>query len=677
VAIRQDDTLEGAEDFTLTATYASNGQQASGTGTILDDGTGNLYGPANTDGQPDLPGENGLPEDLVLDDDRRAPRLIPSGDGKGLRLSDEPDQQLWVDLSAVLADASLQNGYDLIRVAVDGERSRIGAIGATPDSGFFGDARFRMTVGEQLRFMQRSGDRPVNSEPDVAISGEGNCLLIGLDDNGGDGDANDLVLKVKTSRYDPYPISTQMARYQESAELAYLDLSWIGADGISLDVDVQTDCGQRNSIRLVRVDVDADGKPLGTVDGLAPTAGAAFDQAVRANLLSYSYQQTGTQTLEAPPLVVAGSDAGVYAPVLITEAGTVYTFGSRSSSDGRQHVKVLGANSFAFEDAAGPAADNDYNDVVVTFQASEPLSPALVLSADGQALEVVGGSGQASGLWLDLRALQADASRQNSFDLIREAADGSRSQIGSIGATSRGTFFGGKEVFIGIGERLHFVQNSNADLIDESPALQITQIGERFRVALNDNGVVSGDEDYNDLVVDVDRSPLQPCQEVINLASRQLTDSDGILDLTDLEDGGARLELAILTDSGKQNTLSFVKVESDPLTGEYSVGGRRVSEGDAFREAVRDNLVEFEVTLGGEGTTATRIWQLNQNESGLYAAVLIAADGSLYTIGESSGVDGRQHLKVLGDSSFGFEDALERQGSDFDYNDFVVKITPI
>jgi hypothetical protein len=71
VAINQDANYEGPESFTLNATYANNpSNTAIGTGTIVDDGTGGLFGPNNTTGQPNNPGSAGLPASLVKDDDR-------------------------------------------------------------------------------------------------------------------------------------------------------------------------------------------------------------------------------------------------------------------------------------------------------------------------------------------------------------------------------------------------------------------------------------------------------------------------------------------------------------------------------------------------------------------------------------------------------------------------------
>lgn len=65
-AIVNDNPFENAETFTLTATNTGGGP-ATGIATILDNGTGGIYLPANTSGVPDAPGTPGSPRSL--DDD--------------------------------------------------------------------------------------------------------------------------------------------------------------------------------------------------------------------------------------------------------------------------------------------------------------------------------------------------------------------------------------------------------------------------------------------------------------------------------------------------------------------------------------------------------------------------------------------------------------------------------
>ena len=605
-------------------------------------------------------------------------RLVPTSDRKGLEVVGLPGQRLWADFSAVLADATLQNGYNLVRISPTGEQSPIGAIGATSASAFLGDTRVQLHVGDVVRFTQVSGSRTANSTPNLVVTGSEDCLIIRLEDGGAtDNDSNDLVIKVNASSEDPHPESTRMARYQLASDQAYIDLSWISAAGINLKLDVKTQAGQENTLGLVRIDTDSStGHPLGTVGGLAPSAGASFDAAVRANLLSFRQTQSGDQTISGLDLTLQGFEAGIYAPALITPQGRVYTYGLSSSSDRKQHIRVLGANSFGFEDKG----DRDFNDVVLTFEVAEREAPSLELTSDGRALTVVAGTGDAKGLWLDLNAVIADARWQNSFDLIKRLASGQEETVGSVGASRGGAFLGSKQLFLAIGETLRFQQNSNDNPINSDPALRITKTGERYRVALDDsgNGGIGANADFNDLIIDIDSSTLEPCTDVVKLARQQLTSADGILDLTDIGAEGLRLDLSVLTDSGKSNTLSFVKLDVDPVTGKplKQVAGVHANADQAFRQAVRDNLIDFSLRAGGRSSQSA-VWELDASDSGYYAAVLVTSDGHLFTFGDSTGADGKQHLKLLGDNSFGFEDRLTRQGADWDYNDLTVKITPL
>jgi hypothetical protein len=146
-----------------------------------------------------------------------------------------------------------------------------------------------------------------------------------------------------------------------------------------------------------------------------------------------------------------------------------------------------------------------------------------------------------------------------------------------------------------------------------------------------------------------------------------------LLDLTRIGQGGLNLGLDVDTYSALINTLSFVKVALDTLTGQLTVGG--VAAGAAgFLDKVRDNLIDFRFALGGEGNSGSASLKLEQADAGFYAPVLTTGNGDVLTFGASGGSDGLAHLKVLGQNLFTFEDLLAGQGSDFDYNDFILKV---
>ncbi|MEL6816240.1 MAG: DUF4114 domain-containing protein, partial [Cyanobacteria bacterium J06598_3] len=62
-------------------------------------------------------------------------------------------------------------------------------------------------------------------------------------------------------------------------------------------------------------------------------------------------------------LIADGTDAST---------GTVYFSHLGANADGNDHVKLLGNNTFGFEDMSG-LGDKDYNDIVVQFTATQPV----------------------------------------------------------------------------------------------------------------------------------------------------------------------------------------------------------------------------------------------------------------------------------------------------------------
>ncbi|MDB9537844.1 cadherin domain-containing protein [Dolichospermum planctonicum CS-1226] len=116
--------------------------------------------------------------------------------------------------------------------------------------------------------------------------------------------------------------------------------------------------------------IDTDGN--GTIDvrpGDASYAQAALNLKARVSDLALAVNNNGTATFNKT--LQGGS---FFAPFIITNGGTpdnydninsriYFTFGA-ANSDGVDHVRLLGDNTFGFEDLAG-GGDNDFNDVIV------------------------------------------------------------------------------------------------------------------------------------------------------------------------------------------------------------------------------------------------------------------------------------------------------------------------
>ena len=144
---------------------------------------------------------------------------------------------------------------------------------------------------------------------------------------------------------------------------------------------------------------------------------------------------------------------------------------------------------------------------------------------------------------------------------------------------------------------------------------------------------------------------------------------NGLLFLND----GEQVTLDLLSNCALTNTLGFVKVDidsSDPAQPRISVAGRSLSNDDAFRQVVVDNLDSgLRVSQGGN-TRSSHVWTVSSG-TGFYSPVMLSGRGEIFVLGAAFNRDQRVHLKGIGDGAYVFEDLAADQGSDFDYNDAV------
>jgi hypothetical protein len=248
----------------------------------------------------------------------------------------------------------------------------LGAIGATLGSGPTGSQSIYLAAGSTLSFRSSDGAGQVNSNPALSISSTASGFSLGLDADR-NGTYTDLMLDISSAIAASSPASLAIARKQLASSDAILDLTGITATGVTLTLDISTDCDLRNRFGFVKLD------PLtGTtyqVNGVSQNDGAAFRSAVLSQFLD-PYQGTGTshrngQSRQSISWTLASNAAGYYAPVMITQGGEVLTFGASTASDGRQHVKLLGTNTFGFEDLlASQGSDWDFNDTKIRVSVS-------------------------------------------------------------------------------------------------------------------------------------------------------------------------------------------------------------------------------------------------------------------------------------------------------------------
>ncbi|CAL95173.1 VCBS domain-containing protein [Azoarcus olearius] len=135
VAVNPDDVHEGNESFTLTATTA-DGNASIGTGTVGDEGEGEVFLATNPGGTPNAPGDTGFP---TLDDDRptisvSSPTVV-EGDMVEFTISIDKLASAPISFTPVFANLTAQLGTDTaalstVEVSTDGGTTWVALSGA-------------------------------------------------------------------------------------------------------------------------------------------------------------------------------------------------------------------------------------------------------------------------------------------------------------------------------------------------------------------------------------------------------------------------------------------------------------------------------------------------------------------------------------------------------------------
>ena len=296
--------------------------------------------------------------------------------------------------------------------------------------------------------------------------------------------------------------------------------------------------------------------------------------------------------------------------------------------------------------------------------------PTLDINDDNQGLQINGPSG--SGIWIQLNVEEGRDEWQNNLILINSKGKA----IGTLGSTPQThrhptAVLGNKHLYLEVGETLHFQQQSNNFRRLQTPLLKLSETeSEAIVIALEDGR--TGSSDFNDLVIQAKAIKRPKDLKAVETAGKQINPFDGVLNLNWLETD-QQLTLETLKNTDPDNRIGLVPVNGNRSSG-YTIDGVGTNTPKAFRRALRDNLINpDQQTL--KGRSISQSWNLSSDEAGLYAPVLITDDNLTFGFGKSTGADGAQHLKVLGENVFGFEDDLARQGSDWHYDDVIVEAT--
>ncbi|NET63811.1 MAG: tandem-95 repeat protein [Moorea sp. SIO1G6] len=193
----------------------------------------------------------------------------------------------------------------------------------------------------------------------VQVTDNGNGqLTLGFED-GNDGDFNDATVIVSDGSGSTPPVGTGTTQIQGQREL--LDLTDVTGT-VTGSLVVNSEASFNNTIGWYRIDDES-----GTVNGIN-VGNAGYAQAALSNQVDLSAGVSGGVLL-APFLISDGTvaeflaDNPSNADQEDSDLNAFFAFVG-ANPDGVDHVRLLGDNTFGFEDLFG-GGDQDYNDVVV------------------------------------------------------------------------------------------------------------------------------------------------------------------------------------------------------------------------------------------------------------------------------------------------------------------------
>ena len=217
----------------------------------------------------------------------------------------------------------------------------------------------------------------------VRTTTSGNGFSLAWEDGSGNGTGfEDLRVTIT-------PTNTPIARgtsVQNKPQRELLDLRNITGP-VKADFVVNREAAYNNFVGFYKVadengGIDTNGD--GRADILPGQAGYA-QAAVRGRVsdLALAVNNNGTANFNNKTL----QGGSFFAPFIITNGGTpdnydninsriYFTFGA-ANSDGVDHVRLLGDNTFGFEDLAG-GGDNDFNDVIVKVNLTVQVKQAII-----------------------------------------------------------------------------------------------------------------------------------------------------------------------------------------------------------------------------------------------------------------------------------------------------------
>ena len=195
---------------------------------------------------------------------------------------------------------------------------------------------------------------------------------------GGDRDFNDLVVEVEAVAT-PIPLGSSL---QSAREI--IDLQSVNNQTVRATFSVQQDAGNKNHVSFYKIE-DAQGTIIAKTGAvLKPGSAGYLEAAIQNRLTNVDLIGVNGQTIVSSSNIQGGA---IYAPLLISnhkpdsanlDFSNVYTAYSAANTDKIDHIRLLGDNTFGFEDFKG-GGDRDFNDTIVkanfTIVTTPPQSP--------------------------------------------------------------------------------------------------------------------------------------------------------------------------------------------------------------------------------------------------------------------------------------------------------------
>ena len=332
--------------------------------------------------------------------------------------------------------------------------------------------------------------------------------------------------------------------------------------------------------------------------------------------------------------------------------------------------------------AARPKAPNlpDYAEPLTRDSAVLTVQVALSdlelkAGAGGRALELISDDSGTEGNWIHIAATTDALNKGVAVALYATNASGQpigtdgqpvtgiqhavRGWVGAVGGDGGGLMFDGAQaVYLGAGQQLRFAMVGDDGAL--SPAGTVAVSGaEDGTFSLDIDGLRFDAVVQNTLSVPMQQAAVQ---RMFGLPLVQA-------------EHGQSFSIELAGSAANVNTLGFVRLDLDQATGAISLDDIAYGDTDAFRSAVHGALDKgFAVTAGGTDFVETTTWTV-AGEDGYYVPVLITQSGEIFVPGIGN-QGGQEYIRIFGENTFGFEDLAAEQGSDFDYNDMVMRLVP-